>query len=433
MTFISYAQNFEDIMLWRALKHVENGFYIDVGANDPTVDSVTLAFYERGWRGINVEPMRQYYDLLLASRPRDINLPLAVGDAPGKITFFDVPDTGLSTMDPDIAQRHIDAGRKVIEEHIEVATLAGICEKYVQGPIHFLKIDVEGFEAAVLRGMDFGAWRPWILVIEATKPQTQVTAHDEWEHMVLGADYRFAYFDGLNQFYVADEHAELLEAFKAPPNFFDEFQLRAGHYFSFPTAEAERKLHEAEIRAVEAEVRARNAEAEFANAEAEAFKSRDQAEAAAAQAHAAAAHAHHVEVRLHELNAQLIAVYASKSWRITRPLRGLLYLARQPAATIRNVRARKPSVRSLIKRILARAARAIITRPRLKKFLDNSLARFPGVDARMRALMRRATGATATGVRTPEAEAQDLAHELHKLPISARRVLEDLDRSVGQR
>ncbi len=56
MTFISYAQNFEDVMLWRALKHVENGFYVDVGAQDPVVDSVSLAFYEHGWRGVHIEP-----------------------------------------------------------------------------------------------------------------------------------------------------------------------------------------------------------------------------------------------------------------------------------------------------------------------------------------------------------------------------------------
>ena len=32
MSFISYAQNFEDVMLWRALKHISEGFYIDIGA-----------------------------------------------------------------------------------------------------------------------------------------------------------------------------------------------------------------------------------------------------------------------------------------------------------------------------------------------------------------------------------------------------------------
>ena len=57
MTFISYAQNFEDVILWRAFKNLQNGFYVDVGANDPINDSVTQAFYEKGWRGINIEPI----------------------------------------------------------------------------------------------------------------------------------------------------------------------------------------------------------------------------------------------------------------------------------------------------------------------------------------------------------------------------------------
>ena len=42
MTFISYAQNYEDVILWRALRDVERGFYVDVGAADPQVDSVTV-------------------------------------------------------------------------------------------------------------------------------------------------------------------------------------------------------------------------------------------------------------------------------------------------------------------------------------------------------------------------------------------------------
>ena len=56
MSIVSYSQNFEDVMLWRALKDVENGFYIDVGANHPAIDSVTKLFYENGWSGINIEP-----------------------------------------------------------------------------------------------------------------------------------------------------------------------------------------------------------------------------------------------------------------------------------------------------------------------------------------------------------------------------------------
>ena len=320
MTFISYAQNFEDIMLWRALKHIEKGFYIDVGANDPMIDSVTLAFYERGWRGINIEPMRQYYDRLCADRPEDINLPVAVADTKGELTLFDIPDTGLSTMDRTIAQAHIAAGREVIEHGIQVIPLSEICEKHVHGPIHFLKIDVEGLEGAVLRGMDFKKWRPWILVVEATLPQTQITNHAEWEKLVLDAGYRFSYFDGLNHYYVADDHVALMQAFKAPPNVFDDFFLRLGHVFSHPLTEFQIRTHDAELHAYQADLRTQRA-----------HKQRDELKNELRHAEEKVQHALQAEALVRqralqmeaELAAELAAVYASTSWRVTKPLRRL--------------------------------------------------------------------------------------------------------------
>nr|WP_244600274.1 FkbM family methyltransferase [Afipia felis] len=63
---VSYSQNLEDILLHRALCHVECGFYIDVGANDPVIDSVTKLFYDAGWRGVNVDPNQHFIDLLNA-------------------------------------------------------------------------------------------------------------------------------------------------------------------------------------------------------------------------------------------------------------------------------------------------------------------------------------------------------------------------------
>ena len=227
MTFISHAQNFEDVMLWRALKHVEQGFYIDIGAAWPNVDSVTKAFYERGWHGINVEPNLELYAQLSQYRPRDINLKLAVGEREGTLTLNLFADTGLSTLDDDIADKHQAVGWSANRQEVEVATLAAIWETHVPSgqAVHFLKVDVEGFEEAVLRGNDWKTNRPWVVVVEATQPLSQVECHQTWEPILLDAGYQIAYADGLNRFYVAQEHAELLPAFNYPPNFFDDFKL----------------------------------------------------------------------------------------------------------------------------------------------------------------------------------------------------------------
>ena len=82
MTFVSYARNFEDVLLWRALRGVKNGFYVDVGAAHPDTNSVTRAFYDRGWSGINVEPTVELSLRLKAARPRDINVQIALGERP---------------------------------------------------------------------------------------------------------------------------------------------------------------------------------------------------------------------------------------------------------------------------------------------------------------------------------------------------------------
>lgn len=229
VTFISYSQNLEDVLLWRALRGVKSGFYIDIGAWDPTIDSLTRAFYERGWRGINVEPNGDKFAALVAARPEDVNLQCAVSDHAGSQIFYDVPETGLSTLDAHLAQRHRADGRTVIETSVEVTTLAALCAAHVTGVTHFLKIDVEGLERAVLAGADFNRFRPWIVVVEATEPNSPAPSHAAWEPLLLAAQYVLVYFDGLNRYYVADEHrAALAPAFAAPPNVFDDYLSDAG-------------------------------------------------------------------------------------------------------------------------------------------------------------------------------------------------------------
>lgn len=225
MTNVSYAQNYEDVMLLRALSGVQRGFYIDVGAQDPTIDSVTKMFYERGWHGINIEPVSHWFERLLTDRPHDINLQLAVSDVPGQLHLFEVEDSGLSTTDPEFAQRHAQAGFRIRESDVGCVTLDHICEVHGVSDVHFLKIDCEGAEAAALRGISLNRVRPWIILLEATEPNSQKPAYAEWEPLLTQRGYRFAYADGLNRFYVADEHAALLGAFAYPPNVFDKFVL----------------------------------------------------------------------------------------------------------------------------------------------------------------------------------------------------------------
>jgi FkbM family methyltransferase len=223
--FVSYAQNFEDVMLWRALKHVERGCYIDIGAQHPRVDSVSRAFYERGWRGVHMEPVPEFAALLREDRPDELVLEAAVAEVAGSRMFHILEDTGLSTFDAELAGRHECDGRYARRELVvPTLTLTQVFETAQQPQTHWLKIDVEGAEREVLAGWDSGRWRPWIVVIESTVPNTEIDDSDRWEALILSADYRFAYLDGLNRWYIRRESAEeLAAAFRTPPNFFDGF------------------------------------------------------------------------------------------------------------------------------------------------------------------------------------------------------------------
>jgi FkbM family methyltransferase len=223
---ISYAQNFEDVTLWRALRDVTNGRYVDVGALHPEIDSVTKWFYDQGWSGINLEPVPEMFAVIEAARPRDINIRAAAGAAPGVADMAVVPDSmGLSSLDISAVTANVAFSHNLVQ--VEVRPLRDVLEPFTGQDIHFLKVDAEGTEHDVLLGMDFERFRPWVVLVEATEPLSQTATAEKWEDILVAANYQHAYFDGLNEFYVAAERSELASKLAVPPNVFDHFELAA--------------------------------------------------------------------------------------------------------------------------------------------------------------------------------------------------------------
>jgi FkbM family methyltransferase len=268
--FISYAQNYEDVLLYRALGDVDRGCYIDVGAADPVFDSVTFAFYQRGWRGINLEPSPVPFKRLVEVRREDVNLNLAIGDAEGMTAFFVVQGADiLSTALPGQMEALAGRGYKAQQIEVPVRPLAAVLEEHAVGTIHFLKIDVEGFERAVLAGADLRRFRPWIILIEATAPTSRLPTHHQWEDLLIAADYRFAWFDGLNRYYVSAEKSELAPALQMPPNVFDKFKRYDEALAQHQLAEAKAQLAEAGARQQQTEAALRSAHDQLAAQHAE--------------------------------------------------------------------------------------------------------------------------------------------------------------------
>jgi FkbM family methyltransferase len=308
---ISYAQNFEDVILARVLADRNVGFYIDIGACFPDIASVTKHFYDRGWSGVNVEPMAEPFKQLVTKRMRDVNLNIAIAGYSGTIMIFHGPSVGESS-----AIRTADLEHSV---SVPCLTLADLCRQYATHRVDFLKIDAEGLERDIVLSGDWDCFRPTIVLIEVTEPWTTTRRPESAEvsEYLGGKGYSEVYFDGINVFYLAAEAHDLAPRFSCPPNVLDHFvSPREGRVQTL-----ERELRQSHTRLAES------------------------------------------CARLQTLESELTAVYRSPSWRLTKPFRVTGAVVKR---FILKIKIRRPTLSEIQTRLersleLVRMPRSIVT------------------------------------------------------------------------
>jgi FkbM family methyltransferase len=215
---LSYAQHLEDYHLDLIFAGQPTGTYVDIGGGHPVADNVTFHLYLQGWSGVVVEPQDDLAAMYAHIRPRDRVVRDLVGATSGPVEFYRVDRLhGLSTTVAAHAEGASKWGAGYIRETRAMTTLADLCRAQGLTRIDLLKIDVEGAEADVIDGGDWTAFRPRVVVVEATIPGSDVPAWDESDARMLSRDYRFALFDGLNRFYVAAEDEALATALPDAP------------------------------------------------------------------------------------------------------------------------------------------------------------------------------------------------------------------------
>ena len=162
-----YSQDGQDAFLEKKVfKGLYSGVFVDVGAHDGLTINNTLFFErERGWTGVNVEANPEVYKKLVVNRPQCANICCAVSDRDGEAEFiFNQGYTEMiSGLKDHYDPRHETRLKTELSffggdtKTIRVPTrrLEGILEEHKIQRVHYLSIDVEGAEKAVIESIDF--------------------------------------------------------------------------------------------------------------------------------------------------------------------------------------------------------------------------------------------------------------------------------------
>lgn len=168
-----YSQDGEDALLsaFYEDKPEYKGFYIDIGALHPLRFSNTQIFYDKGWRGINIDATPGSMEAFKRIRPDDINIEVGISDVRGQLEYYSFEEPALNSFSKEISEERIRTGWKLKKNGvIKIETFPindVLCNHVPEGQIiDFITIDVEGLELNLLKTLDFSKFAPIFFLIE---------------------------------------------------------------------------------------------------------------------------------------------------------------------------------------------------------------------------------------------------------------------------
>lgn len=157
---------------------LEDGVFVEAGAHDGYEQSNTY-FLERfcGWTGVLVEPIPELWEDCVRDRPRSICVNCALVPRDFAAQTVHMRYGGLMSVvagargSPADDAAHAQAGSmfgwdRNYELEVPARTLDSVLDEAGIDDFDFLSLDVEGFEADVLRGLDLDRHRAEHVLVE---------------------------------------------------------------------------------------------------------------------------------------------------------------------------------------------------------------------------------------------------------------------------
>lgn len=173
--------------------NIRNGFFVELGANDGIRQSNTFYLEKlKGWKGVLIEPIPRLYDQAKKNRKSSQVVNAACVSFDFDQSFIEIADSGLMSfvdgaLKPEDVAKQIEFAPVTERLQVEARTLNDILISCGVQHIDFLSLDVEGYEAEVLRGLDLERFQPVYVLIEARY-------RDDVEAVIS------PYYDVVNQF-----------------------------------------------------------------------------------------------------------------------------------------------------------------------------------------------------------------------------------------
>ncbi|MBB4189803.1 FkbM family methyltransferase [Sinorhizobium terangae] len=173
----SYSHAGEDVIvegilaarLCKSQRSWASVFYVEIGANHPISTSSTYLMYQRGARGVLVEPNPELEAMIRTARPEDVLVRSVVLPAPqASATLFIGNAHELSSVNKTYLESFGDFnGIGGIREQIEVSAI-GINELLAPyaNKVDFLSIDCEGLDHDLIKAIDYERIRPAVVQCE---------------------------------------------------------------------------------------------------------------------------------------------------------------------------------------------------------------------------------------------------------------------------
>ncbi len=172
-----YSQYEQDKVLYNTyFENFNNGFFLEVGADDGIDKSNTKFFEDLGWDGICIEPSYDRFEMLTQNR-KCLCVNKAVSKERGRHDFLDILGygKGLSGLVKNYDPRHVERIEKDTESsntfskrkiQVESLPLSEILEENNISKIDYCSIDVEGSEIDLLESIDFKAVDIYLMTVE---------------------------------------------------------------------------------------------------------------------------------------------------------------------------------------------------------------------------------------------------------------------------